>query len=187
MPLKHTRLVVLLLAVGPTASPEAAPAGSAPTEITLQRTNQFAAGLSFTSPLGAQASLSLLHGLEADVAEPSEQERVRAACGAPIPHCAHGFVAEIGAGSGGGRLSLGVGALARIHDDGFKGVAGATFKMTLARTWGAPIGTAPNLSYLGPEMSLAVMHVGLDLGVLWRVSGAGGSSAVFSWGLGLRL
>jgi hypothetical protein len=164
-----------------------APVGQAPTEITIDRKTQFSGGLGFGGPLGVQATVGLLHGLGADVQEREDHSRVEAVCAVPIPHCARGFLLEVGAGSGGGKASLGIGGHARVADEGFHGVVGANFKLSVARTWGSPIGTAPNLTYLGPELGLSAMHVGLDVGVLWRVSGQGGSSAVFSWGLGLRL
>ena len=170
-----------------TAPPPGVPVGQAPTEITIDRKNQFAGGLGFGGPLGVQAMVGILHGLGADVEEREDHSRVKAVCAVPIPHCARGFLFEVGAGSGGGRASLGIGGRARVEDDGFHGVVGANLKLSVARTWGSPIGTDPNLTYLGPELGLSVMHVGVDLGVLWRVSGQGGSSAVFSWGLGLRL
>jgi len=188
-----TGLAFLLLALaGETvladdAAPTGAPTPLAPTEITLDKANQFLGGIGFGGPLGAQGTIGLLKGLGADVQEHEDNTRVRAVCAVPIPHCARGFLLEVGAGSGGGRASLGVGARARVEDEDFHGVAGAALKLTVARTWGSPIGTDPNLTYLGPELGLEVKHVGLDLGVLFRVSGEGGSSAVFSWGLGFRL
>jgi hypothetical protein len=171
-----------------TATPPArAPMGQAPTEITIDRKTQFVGGLGFGGPLGVQASVGFLHGLGADVQEREDHTRVKAVCAAPIPHCARGFLFEVGAGSGGGKASLGVGGRARVEDDGFHGAVGANLKLSVARTWGSPIGTEPNLTYLGPELGLSAMHVGLDIGVLWRLSGQGGSSAVLSWGLGFRL
>ena len=170
-----------------TAPPPGVPVGKAPTEITIDRKTQFAGGLGFGGPLGAQATVGILHGLGADVEERDDHSRVKAVCAVPIPHCARGFLFEVGAGSGGGKASLGIGGRARVEDEGFHGAVGANFKLSVARTWGSPIGTEPNLTYLGPELGLSVMHAGLDVGVLWRVSGQGGSSAVFSWGLGLRL
>ena len=105
----------------------------------------------------------------------------------PIPHCAGGFVLDAEAGSGGGKLSLGVGANARVQSDDFHGTVGVGLKASLARTWGSPVGTEPGLTYLGPELDLYVLRFGVALGVLWRVSGSGGSSALFTWGVGIRL
>jgi hypothetical protein len=155
------------------------------TEVTIDRKNLFVAGVGFGGPLGASATLGLLHGLGADVAEDSE--RVKAVCAAPIPHCAHGFLLQADAGSGGGKLSLGLGARARVESEDFHGAVGADIRLSVARTWGSPIGTEPDLTYLGPEIGLSIVHVGVNLGVLWRVSGHGGSTALFSWGLGARL
>ena len=43
------------------------------------------------------------------------------------------------------------------------------------------------LTYLGPEADLSALRINLTLGVLFRVGGDGGSSALFSWGLGFGL
>jgi hypothetical protein len=193
--MKLASVLVSLLLVGPalwasgddTVRPPGAPVGQVPTEITIDRKTQFSGGLGFGGPLGVQATVGLLHGLGADVQERDDHSRVKAVCAVPIPHCARGFLLEVGAGSGGGKASLGIGGHARVEEEGFHGAVEANFKLSVARTWGSPIGTEPNLTYLGPELGLAVMHVGLDVGILWRVSGQGGSSAIFSWGLGLRL
>lgn len=155
------------------------------TEITLDKGTQVAAGVGFSGPIGGVASVRFLHGLGADVREGSE--RVRAVCAIPIPHCAQGFLVQADAGSGGGKLSLGVGARARVEEEGFRGTVGAGLRASLARTWGSPIGTEPGLTYLGPELDLSILRVNLSLGVLWRVSGRGGSSALFSWGVGVGL
>jgi hypothetical protein len=127
----------------------------------------------------------MLHGLGADVRD--EDGRVRAVCAAPLAICAHGFELDAAAGTGGGKLSLGLGARARVDEDDFHGTLGATLKASLARTWGSPVGTEPGLTYLGPELDLSVLRVELTLGVLWRIAGPGGKSALFSWGVGIGL
>ena len=157
----------------------------AETEITIDKGTQVRAGIGFGGPIGAAASLRLMHGLGADVQH--EDGRVKAVCAVPIPHCAEGFTVQADAGSGGGKLSLGVGARAHVEDEGFRGTVGAGLRLSVARTWGHPIGTDPGLTYLGPELDLSVLRVNLNLGVLWRVSGPGGASALFSWGLGFGL
>ena len=161
------------------------PKAPARTEINLDRRTQLAAGIGFSGPIGAAASLRLLHGLGADVKDGST--RVNAVCAIPMPHCAQGFLIQADAGSGGGKLSLGVGARAHVDDEGFRGTAGVALRVALARTWGNPIGTDPGLTYLGPELDLSVIRIGVTLGVLFRVSGDHGSSALFSWGLGFGL
>jgi hypothetical protein len=183
---------------GPAAEPGAAPAAApvdapvvldpkapAKTEINLDRRTQVTAGLGFSGPIGAGASLRLIHGLGADVKDGST--RVKAVCGVPMPHCAQGFLLQADAGSGGGKLSLGVGARAHVDDEGFKGTAGVALRAAFVRTWGNPVGTDPGLNYLGPELDLSVIRIGLTLGVLFRVSGDHGPNAVFSWGLGFGL
>lgn len=182
-------LVPLAAAQGPpqpAAVPTGPPASSPPpTEITLDKATHFAAGVGFGGPLGATASFRILRGLGADVRE--GEDRVKAVCAVPIPHCAQGFTFQADAGSGGGKLSLGVGARARVDEPDFRGTVGVGLRVSLARTWGSPIGTDPGLTYLGPELDLSVLRVNLNLGVLWRVSGQGGASALFSWGLGFGL
>lgn len=168
----------------PPATLGASPALPAQTEVTIDRKNQFVGGVGFGGPLGASASFGLLHGLGADVAE---DERVKAVCAAPIPHCAHGFLLQADAGSGGGKLSLGLGARARVESEDFHGAVGLDLRLSVARTWGSPIGTEPDLTYLGPELGFSIVHVGVNVGVLWKVSGHGGATALFSWGLGARL
>ena len=186
------------LAAARAASPDAAPGASsgplvarpasglpAETEVTIDRRTAFVAGIRFGGPTGAALRLSLLHGLGADVRE--KNERVDAVCAVPIPHCAGGFLLDAEAGSGGGKLSLGMGANAKVQSEDFRGTVGAGLKLSVAQTWGSPIGTEPGLTYLGPELDLYVLRVGVNLGVLWRVAGNGGASAVFSWGFGIRL
>jgi hypothetical protein len=165
------------------ASPD--PTFGAQTKITLDKATQVTAGLGFSGPIGAAGGVRILHGLGADVRE--DDGRVKAVCAVPIPHCAQGFLLQADAGSGGGKLSLGVGARAKVDEEGFHGTVGASLRVALARTWGSPIGTEPGLTYLGPELDLSVVRVNLTLGVLWRVSGHAGASALFSWGLGFGL
>jgi hypothetical protein len=155
------------------------------TEIALDKATQVAAGIGFGGPIGAAASVRILHGLGADVRE--SDGRVKAVCAVPIPHCAQGFLLQADAGSGGGRVSLGVGARALVDEPGFRGTVGVGLRASLVRTWGSPIGTEPGLTYLGPELDLSVVRANLTLGVLWRVSGDAGSSALFAWGVGFGL
>ncbi len=175
--------------VGPPSPPQAPPLPDptlpAETEITLDKGTQLAAGIGFGGPIGAAGSFRVLHGLGADVRE--EDGRVKAVCALPIPHCAQGFTFQVDAGSGGGKLSLGVGARAHVEDADFRGTVGVGLRASLVRTWGSPIGTEPDLTYLGPELDLSIIRINLNLGVLWRVSGNAGSSALFSWGLGFGL
>jgi hypothetical protein len=155
------------------------------TEVYIDRQDQWAGRLGVQGPLGAAASLTLYHGLGADVRE--QDGRVKAVCAVPLAACAGGFLVEASAGSGGGKLSLGLGARARVNEEDFKGTVGVGLKASLARTWGDPFSTEPDLTYLGPELDLSILKVDVTLGVLWRVSGQGGKSALFSWGLGFGL
>jgi hypothetical protein len=157
----------------------------AKTEVTIDRRSAFAAGVRFSGPTGAGVRLSLLRGLGADVRD--GMDRVDAVCSVPVPHCAGGFLLDAEAGSGGGRLSLGVGGSAKVISDDFRGTVGAGLKLSVVRTWGSPLGTDPGLTYLGPELDLYVLRAGLGVGVLWRVAGEGGATALFTWGIGVRL
>jgi hypothetical protein len=157
----------------------------ADTEITVDKDTQVVAGIGFNGPIGAAASIRILHGLGADVRE--ENGKVRAVCALPIPHCARGFLLQADAGSGGGKLSLGVGGRVHVEEPDFRGTVGASLRASLVRTWGSPVGTEPGLTYLGPEIDVSILRVNLSLGVLWRVAGNAGSSALFSWGLGFGL
>ena len=154
----------------------------AETDVTLDLRTRFGAGVGFFGPLGAAARVSLLHGLGADVR--NDTTRVKAVCALPIPHCANGFLIQADAGTGGGKLSLGVGAYAKVHEESFKGTAGVAFRLAVAHTWGDPIGTDPGLTYVGPELDLSILRINLTLGVLFRVSGGVGAGALFSWGVG---
>jgi hypothetical protein len=50
-----------------------------------------------------------------------------------------------------------------------------------------PVHAAELVEVLGPELDLSIIRINLTLGVLWRLSGNAGSSALFSWGLGFGL
>jgi len=170
----------------PPAEPPSPKSESRPqTEITLDKGTQVAFGIGFGGPIGAAASLRVLHGLGADVRE--GDDRVKAVCAVPIPHCAQGFLFQADAGSGGGKLSLGIGARARVDEEDFRGTVGVGLRASLVRTWGSPVGTEPGLTYLGPELDLSIVRFNLTLGVLWRVSGHAGASAIFGWGIGFGL
>ncbi len=169
----------------PAETPSARSGPEPETEVTLDKGTQVAVGMGFGGPIGAAASFRILHGLGADVREGGD--RVKAICALPIPHCAQGFLFQADAGSGGGKLSLGIGARARVDEEDFHGTMGVGLRASVLRTWGSPIGTEPGLTYLGPELDLSVVRVNLSLGVLWRVSGHGGASAVFGWGIGFGL
>jgi hypothetical protein len=164
---------------------DSASTAQARTEITLDKATHVTGGIGFSGPLGAAASLRILHGLGADVRE--EGGRVKAICALPIPHCAQGFLLQADAGSGGGQLSLGVGARAHVDEEGFRGTVGVALRASLARTWGSPVGTEPGLTYLGPELDLSIVRFDVTVGVLWRVSGQAGAGTLFGWGVGFGL
>jgi hypothetical protein len=169
----------------PPEPPKAHPGTSSETEITLDKGSQLAFGVGFGGPIGAAASFRVLHGLGAKVSE--GDERVKAVCAVPIPYCAQGFLFQADAGSGGGRLSLGIGARARVDEEDFHGTVGVGLRASVVRTWGSTLGTEPGLTYVGPELDFSIVRINLTLGVLWRVAGPAGPSAVFAWGIGFGL
>jgi hypothetical protein len=134
-----------------------------------------AGGIGYGGPLGVALTGEAIYGLRADISEDEERVRGRA-----------GLLVQVHAGSGGGKLSLGVGGRAAVESDDFTGAFGAGLKLSLARTWGSSVGTRPGLTYLGPELDLSAMHVALSLGPLFRVGGSGGPAVLFSLGLGVR-
>jgi hypothetical protein len=147
-----------------------------PAGVAAAQERALAGGAGFGGPLGAAVTGELIYGPRADVREDGERVRGRA-----------GLLVQVQAGSGGGKLSLGVGGRARVESEDFKGTLAAGLKLSMARTWGSPVGTGSGLYYLGPELDLSAMHVALTLGPLFRVGGGGSGGAVlFSWGLGFR-
>jgi len=162
--MKHARWVAVLMVL-------AAPAGVA----TAQEQRALTGGAGYGGPLGAAVMGELIYGLKVNVHEDDEQVKARA-----------GLLLQLHAGTGGGKVSLGVGARAGVHSDDFKGSVAAGLKLSLARTFGPSAGTTDRATYLGPEIDFSAMHVGLSLGPLFRVGGPGGSAVLFSWGLGVR-
>lgn len=146
-----------------------------PAAIAGAQERALAGGAGFGGPLGATVTGELVYGPGADVRD--DGERVRGVAG---------LLVQVQAGSGGGKLSLGVGGRARIDSEDFKGPLAAGLKLSLARTWGSPVGTRPGLTYVGPELDLSAMHVSVTVGPLFRVAGAGGDAVLLSWGLGVR-
>jgi hypothetical protein len=181
----NCRRFVPLLAVALGCASAVAAAEPAPTEITLDRGHHALVQADFGAPFGASAGVDWMVGLGADVRE--ENERVKAVCAAPIAFCARGFLVHAAAGTGGGKLAVGIGGRAHVEAEDFHGNLGAVVRLAVARTWGNPIGTEPGVTYLGPETDLTLWRLGLTVGTLWRVGGGRGDRLVFSWGLGLRL
>jgi hypothetical protein len=144
------------------------------TDVTVSPRARLGAGAGYGAPLGAAATVELMYGLVADVREGGD--RVQAAAGPLL---------QVHAGADGGKLSLGVGADARVRTEDFRAPAAAAFKLSLARTWRSR-GGGDARTYLGPEIDVSAMHVNLGLGVLARVRGGGGGRVLFSWSLGAR-
>jgi hypothetical protein len=145
------------------------------TQIAVAQEAGLGGGVGYGGPIGAAVTAELVYGLRADVDD--DGDRVRGLAG---------LLVQVHAGSGGGKLSLGVGGRARVDTDDFRAPASAGAVLSLARTWGSPVGTAPGLTYLGPEVQLSAMHVGLTLGPLFRIAGGHGPAVLFSFGVGVR-
>jgi hypothetical protein len=174
--MKKAAWSALILVLAGTGGVAAAAEEPAETELTVSNRTHATVRASFGGPLGATVTGEMLCGLGADIRD--EEDRVKGLAG---------LLVQIHAGSGGGKLSLGAGGQARVQTDDFKGTVSAGLKISLARTWGLPIGTESGLTYLGPELDLSVMRVALSLGPLWRINGARGKSVLFTWAIGVRL
>jgi hypothetical protein len=144
-------------------------------EVLVSPRTRLGAGAGYGSPLGAAATLELMYGLGADVREDSDRVKALA-----------GVLFQVHAGTTGGKLSLGLGARAHVRSEDLHLPAGAGLKVSLARTWHSPQGDAGERTYLGPELELSAFHLNLGFGALFRVSGSGGGSVLFSWDLGAR-
>ena len=100
--LRATQVLVLVMTAGRVAAQERALGG----------------GIGYGGPLGAAVMGELVYGLRVDVQEDEEQVKARA-----------GLLVQLHAGTGGGNLSLGVGARAGVHSDDFKGSVAAGLKI----------------------------------------------------------
>jgi hypothetical protein len=146
-----------------------------PGRIAAAQDGPLAAGVGWGGPLGVSATGEYIYGLRADIDDDGNRVKARA-----------GLLFQLHGGSGGGKFSVGVGGRGRMESEDFKGTAAAALKLSVAHTWGSPVGTQPGLTYLGPEIDLSAMHVALSLGPLFRIAGDGGSAVLFSFGVGVR-
>jgi hypothetical protein len=153
------------------------------TEITVAPGSRVSLIAQVGGPLGVTGGVELLHGLGADFNEIEREERTRG-------HARFGLVLQVHAGSGGGKLGVGLGAHADVREESpHESVsvrAGAALKLAYVRTWGSPWGTEAGVSYLGPELDLDIMSIVLSGGPLFRVGGAHGDRVLLSWGAGVR-
>jgi hypothetical protein len=174
MPLKRRAPVALVVVLSALAVAREAPADE---EVTISPRTRLGLEAGYGGPLGLAATGELCHGLGVDVRD--GHDRVRALVG---------LLGQVHAGTAGGKLSLGIGARARVREEGddFTGSAAAALKLSLARTWSSR-GSDRGVTYLGPEVDLSAMRVSLTLGPLFRVGGAPASRVRFSWGIGVRL
>jgi hypothetical protein len=178
-------VAVVVIGVAATASivhAQTAGTGSE-TEITVAPGNRVSLIAQVGGPLGVTGGVELLHGLGADFNEIEREERTRG-------HARFGLVLQVHAGSGGGKLGVGLGAHADVREESpHESVsvrAGAALKLAYVRTWGSPWGTEAGVSYLGPELDLDIMSIVLSAGPLFRVGGTHGDRVLLSWGAGVR-
>jgi hypothetical protein len=176
LPVQRFLGLALLLVLAPLLRADEGEGKGKVTDVTLMKGARFGANVAFGGPLMATLTGEMHYGLVADVKEGTD--RVRAV---------GGLVVQLHAGTGGGKLSVGAGARARVEESDFHGTVGAALKISLARTWGSPLGTEPGITYLGPELGLEIKRVNVELGALARIGGDPGAGAVFSWSIGWRL
>jgi hypothetical protein len=94
-------------------------------------------------------------------------------------HKITGYLVEVAGGLGAGQLSVGKG----VDDE----ILAASLKASVLRTWGSPSFAEPRLTYVGPEADLTFLFVRVNVGVLFKVQGVGGSRALVLLGAGIRL
>ncbi len=94
---------------------------------------------------------------------------------------------QVGAGTGGGRFSLGWGRLwTDVGRSGFirHAYMGYGFRATLLRTWHDPVAAPRAATYVGPEVEISIDRVNIVLGALRRTAGPEQRAWIFSWSLG---
>jgi hypothetical protein len=127
----------------------------------------FAYGVRYTQPQKAAASLTIMRAMETDT------------------KMVTGWFAQAEPGLGGGKVSVGFGALTPSDHALLPPIFGAGAKASLLRTWGSPQGAPSGQTLLGPEIDLALPYVKLSTGYLWRVGGATETGGQFTWGVGV--
>jgi len=133
-------------------------------------------GVGYSGPLGASAAVGFM------------------ASGTPAAEPCHilcdfrGPYAQLGAGGGGARISIGYGRLwadvgrgGRFLRHTFMGLG---IRGTVLRTWGDPVGAPSAGTYVGPELELSMARVNVTFGALRRMSGSDSRPWIAVWGLG---
>ncbi len=95
---------------------------------------------------------------------------------------------QLGAGTGGGRFSVGWGRLwTDVGRSGFLRHAymGFGFRATALRTWHDPVTAPDSATYVGPELEISIDRVNIVLGALRQTAGPDRRDWIFSWSLGL--
>lgn len=93
-----------------------------------------------------------------------------------------GWLVQGEAGIGGGKLSAGPVFTYCYTPLGSLGAA--SLQAAFVRTWGRPLATEQDLSYLGGELDVGLIDWKVSLGLLKRVRGDRGAGWLFTWGLG---
>jgi hypothetical protein len=137
------------------------PAGYVPRE-----RSWFSYGIRYTHPQKGALSLTLARAKDTDTFYTA------------------GWFAQAEPGLGGGKLSLGYGAIDPSGTPWKPFSFGLGLKASVLRTWGEPRGTLPGQTLVGPEADLTIAYVKLSAGYLWRAGGTRGSRGVFTWGVG---
>jgi hypothetical protein len=141
----------------PTSAPRVARRVAAPT---------FALGAG--GPLLASASAGVILGT--DRAQPDE-------CPSP-----RGFLVQAEGGVGGAKLSGGP-VFTYCHS-AFGALGAGSLQGAWLRTWGRPLATEPDLSYVGGEIDVGLVDWRVTLGLLKRMGDrTEGANWLFTWGI----
>ncbi|HVR72421.1 MAG TPA: hypothetical protein VMT87_16410 [Vicinamibacteria bacterium] len=149
----------------PTAQPTPAPT---PTPRVSRRVAAPTFALGAGGPLLASASAGVILGTDRSL--PDE-------CPSP-----RGWLLQAEGGLGGVKLSGG--PAFTYCQTVFGSLGAAALQATWARTWGRPLGTEPDLSYVGGELDIGLIDWRVTLGLLKRTGTATeGANWLFTWGI----
>jgi hypothetical protein len=154
------------LALSVFAAPRDAEAKWPPGYVPQVRT-WFSYGVRYSHPQKASVSFTLMRATETDTMMVA------------------GWFVQAEPGLGGGKASVGFGALSPSDRAWVPPIFGAGLKASLMRTWGSPDGVLPDQTLLGPELDFTLPFLKLTAGYLWRVGGDGEGAGHFTWGVGV--
>ena len=89
-------------------------------------------------------------------------------------------------GVGGGKVSIGHGAVAAGEEGFYPAFFAIAIKGSYLRTWGSPWGRLPNQNFLGTEADFTYLFIKTSVGYFWRTNGSGfGDEQFISLGAGI--